>query len=766
MNMAHQTASTFAEIIRGHAAARPNAPALTFEDVTQTFAALDASSSRTANALRAEGIRPGDRVAVLTKNRAEFFELIIACSKIGAILVGLNWRLAAAEIAAILADAAPAIVIAGPQERSLLPETPIRTIVFGEAYDAWRDAHAATDPGHRGAPDEVILLLYTSGTTGLPKGVMLTNEGMSYTRRLAEAWGMTSASVNLVAMPMFHIGGCGYGSSTMMAGGHTVLMREVDPARAIELIARHRVTHTFFVPAVVQMLLQAPGIEDADLSSLELLMYGAAPIGDVLLKRAIEKLNCGFMHAYGMTEASGTVTILPPADHEPDGPRAGLLKSCGKPLPWVELRVIDPATQTDATAGTVGEVWLRSAMIMKGYWNNPAATREAIVEDGWYRTGDAGTRDADGFLYLVDRFKDMIISGGENIYPAEIENALNAHPAIREVGVIGIEHSRWGETPMAVVVLREGGTATAEDIIEFTRSRLARYKCPTSVVFVDALPRNASGKLLKHEMRRIYRRPAVPALSLVRRWVNDYFNRHEAAACAAFVAPDYALEIGDVTLAGRDDVWLPAVDVQMKRFPGLGMTVHQTVAGEDWAAAFFSEHGASEGRQAVWSGIGIWRSDGDVLTGCIAQEDYMTRQRQLKSGIADPVGPPAVAPWDAAPRPRDEAAEKIVADWLHGAWPREPSPVRCDDDHITGAPLRFDVTETETVFLSSSGRDVVFHVRQTGLYRGGLAKIAAIDLPATLYVNGIVRVEDGRVVSGRVIRDRVGLQAALERVTR
>jgi long-chain acyl-CoA synthetase len=766
MNMAHSTTSTFAEIIRTHAATRPNAPALTFEDVTQTFADLDAASSRTANALRAEGVRPGDRVAVLTKNRAEFFELIIACSKIGAILVGLNWRLAASEIAAIVADAEPAIVIAGPQEKALLPETPIRTLVFGDGYDAWRDAQPATDPGHRGARDDVILILYTSGTTGLPKGVMLTNEGMSYTRKLADAWGMTTASVNLVAMPMFHIGGCGYGSSTMMAGGHTVLMREVDPAKTIELIARYRVTHTFFVPSVIQIMLREPAIETADLSSLELLMYGAAPIGDVLLQQALKKLNCGFMHAYGMTEASGTVTILPPADHDPGGPRAGLLKSCGKPLPWVELRVIDPASQTDARPGTVGEVWLRSPMIMKGYWNKPTATHEAIVEDGWYRTGDAGTRDAEGYLYLVDRFKDMIISGGENIYPAEIENALNAHPAVKEVGVIGIEHSRWGETPMAVVVLHQDGAATAEDIIEFTCGRLARYKCPTSVVFVDALPRNASGKLLKHEMRRIYRRPAVPALSLVRRWVNDYFNRHDAAACAGFVAPDYTLEIGDVTLAGRDDVWLPAVDVQMKRFSGLGMTVHRTVAGEDWAAAFFSEHGASDGRQAVWSGVGIWRSDGEVLTGCIAQEDYMTRQRQLKSGIVDPADPPAAAPWDVARLPRDETAEKTVADWLHGAWPRKPFAVRCDDDHITGIPLRFDVREMETVFLNSSGTDVVFHVRQTGLYQGGLAKIAATGLPATLYVNGIVRVDDGRVVSGRIIRDRIGLQAALERVQR
>jgi long-chain acyl-CoA synthetase len=502
--------STFATIIREHAAARPGAPALTFEDATLSFAELDALSSWSANALLAEGVKAGDRVAVLTKNRAEFFELIFACSKIGAILVGLNWRLAPAEIAAIVEDATPAIMIVGPDEAPLLGEPARgvaslrRVLTFGEEYDAWRDAAPAQDPGHVGAPEDVILLLYTSGTTGLPKGVMLTNEGMSYTRRLADAWGMGPDSVNLVAMPMFHIGGCGYGSSTMMAGGHTVLMREVNPAKAIELIAKYRVTHTFFVPTVVQALLRVPGVESADLSSLQLLMYGASPIGDVLLRRALESLKCNFMQAYGMTESSGTVVILEPADHDPDGPRAHRLRSCGRPLPWVELRVIDPNTLADAAPGAVGEIWLRSRMIMKGYWNKPEATREAIVEGGWFRTGDAAYLDDDGYVVLYDRFKDMIISGGENIYPAEVENALIAHPGVQEVGVIGVAHERWGETPMAVVVLKSGQAAEPQELIEFTRGRLARYKCPTLVAFADTLPRNASGKLLKREMRRLF----------------------------------------------------------------------------------------------------------------------------------------------------------------------------------------------------------------------------------------------------------------------
>ena len=495
---------TFAGVIRSHAATRGDAAALTCQDYTQTFAELHAASSRAANMLLARGVRQGDRVAVLARNRPEYFELILACSKIGAILAGLNWRLAEAEIAMILAACAPSVILCGESETDLLGQTDLSHVInLDRDYPALRDAAFDADPGHEGAPDEAILLLYTSGTTGLPKGVTLTNRNMSHTYRLAtESWGMGPDSVNLVAMPMFHIGGCGYGSSTFMAGGQTVLMRDVDVAMAVELVARHGVTHTFLVPTVIQNLLRVPGVENADLSSLELLMYGAAPIGDVLLSRAMEVLDCKFMHAYGMTEAAGTVVVLRPEDHVLEGPKASLLKSCGRPLPWVDLRVIDPATGSDTAEGQPGEIWLRSEMIMPGYWNAPDATAEAIAEGGWFRTGDAAYLDAEGYVYLFDRFKDMIISGGENIYPAEIENVLNAHNAVRECGVIGVAHEKWGETPLAVIVPMEGTQVTGEEIIDFCRTRLARYKCPTRVEFSEALPRNASGKLLKHEMRK------------------------------------------------------------------------------------------------------------------------------------------------------------------------------------------------------------------------------------------------------------------------
>lgn len=501
---------TVADMVRQHAAATPDAPALSFEGRTYSFAELDARSSQSAQALRAAGVAAGDRVALLTRNRDECYELMFACSKIGAILVGLNWRLAAAELQAIIADARPTVIIVGPTEAELLnaearaTASVRRVATLGADFDAWRAAQPAVDPGYSGAPDEVALLLYTSGTTGLPKGVMLTNRGMSYTPRLGETWGMSRRSVNLVAMPMFHIGGAGYGSSTMAVGGHTLLMREVNPAQIVELIAKYRVTHTFLVPAVVQMLLQVPGVEQADLSSMELLMYGASPIGDVLLRRALQVLRCNFMQAYGMTETSGTVVILEPQDHDPDGPRAALLKSCGKALPWVELRIVDPAAGADVKTGEVGEIWIRSEMVMKGYWQQPAATRDAIQPGGWLRTGDAAYQDADGYLYLFDRFKDMIISGGENVYPAEVENALHAHPAVLEAAAIGVPHERWGETVKAIVVLRPGQQVSEQDLIAFARERLAKYKCPSSVEFAQALPRNASGKLLKRELRKIY----------------------------------------------------------------------------------------------------------------------------------------------------------------------------------------------------------------------------------------------------------------------
>jgi long-chain acyl-CoA synthetase len=502
-------AETFslANVIRAQRLARPDAPALTFEGATRTFADLDAASSRVANALSGEGVGAGDRVAVLSKNCPEFFEIAFGCSKIGAILVGLNWRLAAPEIEAIVADATPTVIFASRAEGVLLGNTAdgTRTVWLGDGFEQWRDAAPSVDPMHHGRPEDVCLILYTSGTTGLPKGVMLSNASMAHTPRLAaEAWQFHGDSVNLVAMPLFHIGGIGYGLSAMCTGGHTVLMRDVDTSLILATIEHHRVTHAFFVPAVIHALLQTPGVDQADLTSLELIVYGASPIGDAVLRRAIAVFGCGFTQAYGMTETSGTIVALPTTDHDPDGPRARLLRSCGRPLPWIEARLVDPSTMNDAATGSVGEIWLRGAPIMAGYWNKPDETAATVTGEGWLRTGDAAFSDDEGYLFLFDRFKDMIVSGAENVYPAEVENVLGDHPAVSEVAVIGVPHERWGETVKAIVVRHASTDVTEAELIEFARTRLAKYKCPTSVDFAETLPRNASGKLLKKDLRTAY----------------------------------------------------------------------------------------------------------------------------------------------------------------------------------------------------------------------------------------------------------------------
>ncbi|TMM51740.1 ester cyclase [Sulfitobacter sabulilitoris] len=251
------------------------------------------------------------------------------------------------------------------------------------------------------------------------------------------------------------------------------------------------------------------------------------------------------------------------------------------------------------------------------------------------------------------------------------------------------------------------------------------------------------------------------ALGLLRRWVVDYFNRHDAAACADFIVPDYSLHIGDTVFRGRDTEWLPAVDVQMKLFPGLAMTVHQTLSGPDWAAAYFSEHGASKGRAAVWSGIAIYRTDGTRLVSCVAQEDYMTRQRQLKSGLADPAEPPAVAPWDGAEGTPDPDAEAVVRDWLGADWPLDHPAIRVDDEHITGTPLRFATRSVDVRSLHSADGHVVFHAVYHGQYQGGLPKVDPTGQAAHLHCNGMLRVEDGKVSSGRIIRDRLALRVLL-----
>ena len=491
------------DMLRHHAAQTPDAPALTFEGITLSFRDLEAASDRVANALSASGVSIGDRVAIIARNEVTQFELYFGCAKVGAIMLPLNWRLSPLEIHAIVADAVPSLILVAAEfQPAVVGQGATPTIVLDTEYTIWRDGAAPRAKYHKVDRHDPVLILYTSGTTGVPKGVTISHHSMSFLVRMAKDLFCFSAdSVHLLAMPLFHIGGIGCGMWALSQGGHTILLQQTIPEQVVESIRTYGVTHAFFVPAVIQMLVDLPGVDDMKLTSLQRLLYGASPISEALLKRAIAVFGCAFDHTYGMTETSGTAIWLPPSDHDPDGPLAHRLRSCGRALPWVELALVDPATGIAVATGEVGEIRIRSDTVMQGYWCKPDETAGTITSDGWLCTGDAAYQDADGYVYIHDRYKDMIVSGGENIYPTEIENVLSDHPGVAQVAVIGMPHDRWGETPKAFVVAKPDGAATESDLIAYTQSRLARYKCPTSVVFVSVLPRNASGKVLKKEMR-------------------------------------------------------------------------------------------------------------------------------------------------------------------------------------------------------------------------------------------------------------------------
>jgi long-chain acyl-CoA synthetase len=334
---------------------------------------------------------------------------------------------------------------------------------------------------------------------------MLTNANLSTAIGDAgETFSIRRDTVSLVAMPLFHIGGSGWALCAMSRGGRSVILRDVDPTLLLHLVASERITEMFVVPAVLMLVLATPALVATDLSSLRLIFYGASPISEDVLVKCIAAFGCAFCQVYGMTETTGAITALPFEDHETDGPRRGLLRSAGKPHKSVEIRVVDPDSGEDVGLGEVGEVWTRSPYNMAGYWAKPDETAATVDSDGWLRTGDAGYFDANGYLYLHDRIKDMVVSGGENIYPAEVENVLLSHPDIADAAVIGVPDEKWGETVKAIVVLAPGAGLDEPGLVAHCRSNLAHYKCPTSVDTMDTLPRNPSGKILKRELRAPY----------------------------------------------------------------------------------------------------------------------------------------------------------------------------------------------------------------------------------------------------------------------
>jgi acyl-CoA synthetase (AMP-forming)/AMP-acid ligase II len=484
---------TVGDALRWRARRHPELPAIWFEGRTTTFGQLDASSSELAAGLVERlGVKPGDRVAVLDKNSDAYLELMIACDKAGAVSVPLNWRLTAPEVATVVGDADPTVLVVGEGFAEGAARVTCRTMGFDEL------PRGGPDP-RRDSEEAVTWQLYTSGTTGLPKGAMLTNDNLfGLTGALNfECPELVQGARSLVAMPLYHIGGSGWALASLVSGCCAVVVREVVPPSLLDVIVEQRVATGFVVPAVLLFLSQLPEAAGADFSALENLVYGASPISPDLLRRSIEVFGCRFTQVYGLTETTGAITALGYEDHE--GER---LLSCGRPMFGAAMKVVDP-DGVEVPVGETGEIVYRGRGLMPGYWRRPEETATAIRE-GWFHTGDAGSVDEGGFFYVKDRIKDMIISGGENIFPAELEGVLAGHPDVADVAVIGIPDPTWGETVKAIVVRRPDSALTDGELIDWSRSRLAGFKRPRSVEFTETIPRNPTGKILKRLLRERY----------------------------------------------------------------------------------------------------------------------------------------------------------------------------------------------------------------------------------------------------------------------
>jgi long-chain acyl-CoA synthetase len=507
--------TTIAGIIRTHAKNLSGKVALVQGDRVQTWHELYQRSSQVAQALKAAGIGTQDRVAFLDKNSIEHFEVFYGCAMLNAVSVDINFRLAPPEVAYIVNDSRAKVFVVGPDFVPVLdaiagelPHTKKIVVIGGhpkhESYESWVARYSPVDPGVVAKTSDVAFQLYSSGTTGRPKGVMLTNDNfLGILPSARDLWAMNEHAINLVAMPLFHIGGSGWATAGQYNGCKSIILREtVDVGGIVKMIGEHRITHAFMVPALLAFTLMVPDIDKADFSSLKLIAYGASPISEQVLAASLKTFKCDFIQVYGLTETTGVVTMLMHEDHDVDGPKKHLLRSCGKPSMGIELKIVDEKGK-EVPAGDVGEIIIRSKQVMKGYWNMPEETAKSI-RNGWFYTGDAGYKDKEGYVYIHDRVKDMIVSGGENVYPAEVENALMKHPAIQDVAVIGIPDDRWGEVPLAIVVRKAGVEVTEDDIVAFGRTQLAGFKTPKKVAWIDALPRNPSGKILKKDLRAPY----------------------------------------------------------------------------------------------------------------------------------------------------------------------------------------------------------------------------------------------------------------------
>ena len=465
-----------------------------------THAELDARVSALAAGLRERGVRPGDVVGVLGENRVEYLEVVFALNRLGAVFLLLNYRLAPREWQYIAGHAEASLVVADPAlwERFATVEPGRARLLFGEELETLAAAHAGAHvPDADVGLDDLQRLMYTSGTTSLPKGVRLTYGNVLFkTLGQSVEFGITSADRVLVAGPLYHVGGMDLpGTGVLYHGGSMVVLARFDPGAVLDAIEAERPTCVWLAPAMVNALLQRQDLLDRDLDAVRFMINGGEKMPAPLMKRLLQAFpNCWVADAYGLTETVGGDTFM---DREHALSKLG---SVGKPVLHLECKVVT-ADGADAAADEVGEICLRGPKVFRGYWRDEAATARAI-RDGWFHTGDVGRLDADGYLHIVDRKGDMIISGGENIASSEVERVLYEHADVVEAAVVAMPHERWGEVPKAYVVLAEGAAADADALVAHCREHLAGFKVPKAVAFIDALPRNPSGKVLKRELRR------------------------------------------------------------------------------------------------------------------------------------------------------------------------------------------------------------------------------------------------------------------------
>jgi acyl-CoA synthetase (AMP-forming)/AMP-acid ligase II len=489
---------------------RPSSPAVFFEGRTITHGEFAERAFRLANALRSLGVGRGQRVAVLAQNCPEYMEICAAGELGGWTTVTLNYRLAAPEVSYILSDSRPCCLIYEAEFRDRLQAdalAPVRHRIAirgdGEStdYEELLGAQKPEPPPPAAEPDDTAFLIYTSGTTGRPKGVMLTHRGQMRSALISAFEALVQPTDRLaLAMPFYHIGAKNQWLSHSLYGCPIILHRAFRPDRFLAGLSEHAATVTLLAPTMLKDLLDL-GCDRASVPSLKKIFYSAAPMPEVLLRRAIAAFGPIFGQIYGMTESGGPGCTLHAHQHVLDGPAETTrrLRSAGQPMTGCEVRTID-ADGKLCPPGVAGEIVIRSEALMAGYWNNHAATVETLI-DGWLRTGDFGEVDEQGFVYVIDRVKDMIVSGGENIYSREVEEALLAHPNIADAAVVGAPDDRWGEIVMAYVVRRTGAELAADDVIAHCRERIAGYKRPRAVTFIEALPKLPNGKVEKFKLR-------------------------------------------------------------------------------------------------------------------------------------------------------------------------------------------------------------------------------------------------------------------------